>query len=1484
MNSLDSVRDYEELLKKNNLDSAQAKEEQSKSIDKIIRELKEVKERFFKEYLEGEISFIEYKEKIHFFFKGENPEKIIAKLHKRKTFEEKSFNEEVSPKKLILEKNLKKRRTNTIIVSVAIIMLVVLSSTLLFNSKNSGITGFFASDQNIDTAITPEQTQETDIIDETEMDEIFPNEDIENPKTNTEQIQIDPQATPELIENQLIESEPDLEEQNQTVNESYNQYNNPIIETYIGDDGNDINNDQETEQKNADNEPELIGDPNEGDLESDLENNTEPEISLDTPEPNESIESQLNQSIPKINESVTDYDSDPNNLDSVINQTQESDNNQTEQTSSDNQPSEEISNSTEIENTTIDLNQTLSDATQNQSQILNETQTGENVTITKINQTGIVYSTFAIRNEITHLNLSTFSDNNATFLAIGTNNTAIVVVNDILEVSPIYDVNNDLIKIKEYKEGIILEFLLNITFVDRETYLQSIRTTEDINQTVQENETVITNQSLQNLSDILNETQESQDVKKYISPITLIPYQSIEIDLIEATNAPINNNGFLETSIKGISTQINNNTLRLSYIEPNQTQNFFEIMKIYLIKEEGVEVFYLNITLRTTGIFKSKIDPIKTSNKTIYVNALDFMQGDICRIECMNNMIEVVDLGNCNFLIENSRPIPTIDYCYLESLFEGENVRQYFDVSLSIEEINLIETEVVMENLSQGFSEEVEYSKELSMPIEFNEARSIIINENQQVVSFSTIIEPDYYEIVLLYEEDINGHNYSIAKTAEEIDLSENGFGITGAFMGATRVFGSIASFLTDIIMAIINFFSGGITGRATQEIVENLSEQSPLENSSSDLLSNENANLESDEEINEEKASITHGINSDESVTGIENNAFVQPVNSEEENIEPVIEETNSDDVINDENINDNLENGANNNTFENIIQYENLNISQDQTDQNESSEIVDLENNTYLENQNSIIENLTNITNESSANSEAGEQIGDNYTENVNGSIQIGSNLSTENTNEIQEIFNETEALDILSPALEVSEQTEIQEPIFFDNETNQTEIIINEIKEKLSTAIESLNIYSRYDGRNKTIVVYYTGNLSIEDLDASKIKIGVRYFANKINYTQNVTSANEFVDQYVISIKNPYLFDFDAMQLTIPLNTTKRKFYSKGHFATLISQSESERIVLLNNINIQRGSESIILLEASSPTFEFERSDLGELTTVNIFNYSLGELEIVFSNYDDEIEISPLFECNNSPLYLELQGQNSYKINLESCVDSNLTITINKKESKGMYVRLLGYYTYIDLSSVILKTPENIFLRSDCDDCIVESLCNPITFCPQSNVGNKEWNFVTDLEYNISDAQDILLNSAIKSAEICLYNIYSGNINSNTLSLGFATQTNCSALNLEKDVKNLLSKQTSKEFSTAPELMETGQNSNVSGWVCIDIKDATLEYILSGNEIFVIRVIGSDLTGEKGSFACFDSGLIPNKKCSEFGIKGCSPYLNITYEYLD
>jgi len=1507
-------KDYVELIRELGLESVESEKERYKIIHTAINEIKRVKDALFKKYLDGEISYIQYKERIMQYFKGENPEKVIANIYKKITVKEHLKGIEAEPRQIILKRNLKKRRTNAIIVSVALIMLVLLGGSFFLSQKNGGITGYFAIDE--DSNLTAEINQSEILEDETP-------------------ILIESPLPLDILEEPILESEettePDTELQNDIEGENFTiETNDSGLDNTTEDNeiDNGSNEDITYEDENVDNESEqgldnLLIEPNGSEEEAEnqsvvIVNETVPkEVSITDSKENESLAGELEQIPDNLNISNTANESETTNNETGSNHTSTIDLNQS-QGSNESVITDEIlnitQNLTEEENETESINATPYydpvnlETVENQTN-LNVSENETNITISLINQTGIIYETLAIRNNITHINLSQFSNKSLTFLAVGTNDTAVVVVNEILEVSPINEVDEDLIKIKEYVEGTIFEFLLNITFVDREIYLDSIRDDELANISVELNETIGFNKSegLENISDILNNTEEITKNQSYITPVTLIPFQGIEIDLINATNASANNNGFLETAVRGIDTKISNNTLLLSYNYPEQTQDFIETMKIYLIKEEGVETYYLNITLRSAGIFKSKIGSIATTNRTVYINAYDFLEGGACNINCTNEAINVMDLGNCNFLIENQRSVPIIDYCYLESDFEGEKVRQYFDLSLSVLDMEFSETQIISDNTSLLAAKEVLYTKELSLPIQFEEQKAMILDGNQNTASFDTKISPDNYEIVLLYETEIDNQTYKIAEIAQEVNLSVEGFGITGAFIGASRFFSSISDFLTDVIMAIIRFFGGGITGRFAEEISEET-----ITDKANETLPDENNEIAinsivPDGTYNGDSISTSPAKIGDEGIHD-ESEINTAPVASEDTNYVENTSIANEQNAVNEE-INESittLENSEENasQTLDLNATEENIGFQNTSNDNlsNETYNVVDLNqslDNTTIDYQESNIENETNLINESIL-EESLNQTDYNETE-INDSLESDQNITLDNieNNTIDNELNTSQGFENListpTPYIEEGMNESIEEVVDEPKEklnlenlngsTNQTALAIESIKERLSKEIENLEIYSRYDSRNKSIIIYYKANSTFEGLDTTKLKIAVRYYADKISYTQNVTNVNEFVDQYVISIENPYLFDFDGMQLTIDLNTTKNKFYSKGHFAKPISDFGTQKRVLLSNINLQKASENIILLEASSPTFEFERNDLGEITKVNIFNYLQGELELIFINYNENIEPKISFECANNSLIPMTLSNNSYIINLEACEGSNLTITANKKEVKGAYGKLLGYYTYIDLSSVILKIPENIFLRSNCDDCVVESLCNPATFCPQSNVGLKDWSFVTDLEFNVSDTEDMLLNSAIKSAELCLYNIYSGDLEGSTLSLAFTNSTNCSKVSLEDDIKALLQSQNSKEFKTNHMILESQNiSSNSSKWVCIDVKDVILDYILSAKSTFVIRLIGSDLSGEKGSFSCFDSGLLQNENCKEFGLFGCSPYLNITYEYLD
>lgn len=1452
MNNPNSLRDYEELIEDIRKNPTNSKEEQIKNIDKTIKKIKEIKETFFKSYLDGNLTYVEYKQKIHSFFKGENPEKIIAELHKRKHFKENDSQDSHDLKKLILNKNLKKRKTSIIIISLMVIALMVLSSSFFLNSNNSGITGFFATDvssidENSDLNTGFEDTNDLVITTDPQFtDTNYPEQIIENPDIFIEQnpeMDIEPSENVdntqgfisnrdeiEIIENQTQEEIDNILAIQNSSNQT--QSNQSIQQTNQSEENQDQLNDQEEineqeQQINIDDEIEIIGNQTPKEIEEEDDDEEEGE---ETDEEEISIEDDIEE---------------------LFNQT-------TNQTIYSNQSIDEINNQTQ--NFTNASLENLSDT---------------NITISQINQTGITYSALAIKKEITHINLNSILGRSSTFLGVGTNNTAIVIVNDVLEIIPINDIENDIIKIKEYHNSTITEFLLNITFVDKERYLENLKI-YDNNQSVIGNETAILNQSLDNKTNLSNQTKDSENLINYLAPITLIPYQGIEIDLINATNADDNNYGFLETKVTGISTSISNNILFISYDEPNKTQNFLETMKIYLIKEDTVDVFYLNITLRTTGVFKSKIPSIKTFNTTAYINALDYIESDSCNIECINDVFNVISPTRCNFIIENKRSVPINDYCYLESEFEGNYLRQYFEVALFVSDQNFFDTQIISDNETSNVFEEIKYTKELSQPIIFDEFREIVFNEEQNTLSFDTKVTPDYYQIVLLYDDYINEQNYQIIQIAQENDLSSNQFGITGAFIGATRIFSSLGDFLTGIIMSVIRFFEGGITGRITQD----------LEEGDLNELQNENLKDATNQQNNPAEEEKEQEVIDEEIIDSIQTNNLNTKDDNNQANINDDSTTTqsieNSDITTINETQEENENTTTNNLPQTNITDNENNTINQS---------IEDTQTTTPLQNDN----NISNITqNEDIMDGE--EQIKDNTSKEINTTTEIDQGFVIEdktaeqNETQNQIVSNDSNDSIIQSPSLQPidpnqtieSDQKDTQ--LNLTNITNQTNAEIEDIKTKLLKIIESLNIYSRYDSRTKKVTIYYTKISDFEELDTSKLKIGIKYFANKISYTINMTSLNEFVDQYVISIKNPYIFDFEGMQLTLSLNTTKRKFYSKGHFAKIMLNQDFEKSVLLNNINLQRGSDNIIIMDASSPTFEFERIDLGEITKINIFNYSNQTMDITFSNYDESKETTAIISCNYDNLIFDNNEMNSYKIDLELCLGSNLTITANKKESKGMYVRLLGYYTYIDLSSVILKVPENIYLRSDCDDCVVESLCNPITFCPQSNVGHKDWNFVTDLEFDISDAEDILLNSAIKSAQLCMYNIYAGNLDGDIISIGFTNNTQCSVINIQKEIKEILKKQTSKEIKITPLVIKSEKDTNLTKWICIDIKEVASEYILGGNQRFVTRIVGSDLASNKASFTCFDSGILPSEKCSEFGINGCKPYLNITYEYLD
>jgi hypothetical protein len=232
----------------------------------------------------------------------------------------------------------------------------------------------------------------------------------------------------------------------------------------------------------------------------------------------------------------------------------------------------------------------------------------------------------------------------------------------------------------------------------------------------------------------------------------------------------------------------------------------------------------------------------------------------------------------------------------------------------------------------------------------------------------------------------------------------------------------------------------------------------------------------------------------------------------------------------------------------------------------------------------------------------------------------------------------------------------------------------------------------------------------------------------------------------------------------------------------------------------------------------------------------------------------------------------------LNLSEC-NSSFSIEINKKEVEGIWLEHNEYKVYEDMSSRIVLLPDNIFLRGNCIECLSKNICQPKSFCPLTNSGQRGWDFVGDLIFNISSLEAAIAGK-IQEAELCLYNTYASSNSSINTYIKTIESSICEPLYQRINVEEL------KNSTDIPRITRKEQAEEVfkPEWICTDIKSIIEEKISKDNATnqLTLRLIGEDMKNTNQPFTCFDSGISSIPECDRKAPQTCSPYINISYTY--
>ncbi|MDI3474136.1 MAG: hypothetical protein PWR30_459, partial [Candidatus Woesearchaeota archaeon] len=519
-----------------------------------------------------------------------------------------------------------------------------------------------------------------------------------------------------------------------------------------------------------------------------------------------------------------------------------------------------------------------------------------------------------------------------------------------------------------------------------------------------------------------------------------------------------------------------------------------------------------------------------------------------------------------------------------------------------------------------------------------------------------------------------------------------------------------------------------------------------------------------------------------------------------------------------------------------------------------------------------------ITNITNEEILNQTIEEMINETKNETINETIE-----------EIEGIEEDIEGNETLEEMNQTTNETidETIEEIQLENKTEEIEERIEEeTTEQIVLPYISEEINSLFISNNNTLIVEIYDEL-IETLNNNNLTdsnkryfIEARFIASGFSYNISKATKDNFTDEFVLEIENPYHYDFTNLSLIVNLTTDKREISCRNPI-DIIEKVNNTSTIQINEINLPRRNSIRIQIVASSPTFDYEVENLDSIAKILITRREGNEFFIDYilkdSNSSFNIRYDINASCSNKNIEIKETNDEQFDkkrltFDSESC-NSTIEIDVSKKNITGLWIEHNGYKEYIDLSDRILLIPEEIFLRGNCIECLSRNVCDPLTICPQSNSGAYGWDFVADLIFNTSTIFAGTTDKEIEKAELCLFNTYAS---TNQEIIAYITsEENSSCQPLYEDIKT--------EFDSKNPIIKKQSQEDVvfkPHWLCTDVKEIIENSINNSKEEIVLRIIGQDMNNSNQPFMCFDAGLLSKDSCDEASPEGCLPYLSISY----
>ncbi|MDK2908354.1 MAG: hypothetical protein PWQ87_812, partial [Candidatus Woesearchaeota archaeon] len=501
----------------------------------------------------------------------------------------------------------------------------------------------------------------------------------------------------------------------------------------------------------------------------------------------------------------------------------------------------------------------------------------------------------------------------------------------------------------------------------------------------------------------------------------------------------------------------------------------------------------------------------------------------------------------------------------------------------------------------------------------------------------------------------------------------------------------------------------------------------------------------------------------------------------------------------------------------------------------------------------------------------------------ETVEGINQTLNQTINETINEsINETINETtdsgrEEFD--NDSIEINETIE---EISLEKETEEEKIIEELTTEQIDLGDISDEINSLFISNNNTLIVEIYNEL-IETLNNHNLTdsnkryfIETRFIANGFSYNISKTIKDNFTDEFVLEIENPYHHDFTNLSLIVNLTTEKREIGCRNPLE-ILERNNSISKIQINEINLPRRDSIRIEIIASSPTFDYEVDNLDAMAKILITRREGDKFFIDYmlkdSNTSLNLSSDIVASCgasDNKIEWLNDKQDNRLTFDASDC-NSTILIEVSKKNITGVWIEHKGYREYIDLSDRIIINPEEIFLRGNCVECLSKNVCDPLTICPQSNSGLYGWDFVADMIFNISTFETN--DKGIEKAELCLFNTYASTNQEINAYITSEENSSCQPLyeNIRTDFDSgyaTIKKQSQKDVVFRPE------------WICTDVKEILEHGINNSNEKVVFRIIGQDMNNSNQPFMCFDAGMLSEDECEGASPEGCLPYLSISY----